>query len=42
MNNVIFTYNEESALSAGTGGFISENGAYIITISEAELRQNTD
>ncbi|EEE9946925.1 DUF669 domain-containing protein [Salmonella enterica subsp. enterica serovar Uzaramo] len=42
MNNVIFTYNEESALSAGAGGFISENGAYIITISEAELRQNTD
>ncbi|HEM8528318.1 TPA: DUF669 domain-containing protein [Citrobacter koseri] len=42
MSNVIFTYNEESALSAGMGGFINENGAYIITIAEAELKQNTE
>ncbi|EDR7170665.1 DUF669 domain-containing protein, partial [Salmonella enterica subsp. houtenae] len=42
MSNVIFTYNEESALAAGQGGFINESGAYILTISEAELKQNTD
>ncbi|EAT2223879.1 DUF669 domain-containing protein, partial [Salmonella enterica] len=42
MNNVIFTYNEESALAAGQGGFINESGAYVITITEAELKQNTD
>ncbi|HGA5699013.1 TPA: DUF669 domain-containing protein [Salmonella enterica subsp. enterica serovar Birkenhead] len=42
MNNVIFTYNEESALAAGQGGFINEGGAYIITITEAELRYNTN
>ncbi|ENP2945713.1 DUF669 domain-containing protein [Salmonella enterica] len=42
MSNVIFTYNEESALAAGQGGFINESGAYVITISEAELKQNTD
>ena len=37
MSNVIFTYNEESALAAGMGGFINETGAYAITISEALL-----
>lgn len=42
MSNVIFTYNEESALSAGMGGFINENGAYIFTITEAELKQGVD
>ncbi|ECT8547661.1 DUF669 domain-containing protein [Salmonella enterica subsp. diarizonae serovar 48:i:z] len=42
MSNVIFTYNEESALAAGQGGFINESGAYILTISEAELKQNKD
>ncbi|WP_411165534.1 DUF669 domain-containing protein [Klebsiella oxytoca] len=42
MSNVIFTYNEESALSAGMGGFIYENGAYIFTITEAELKQGVD
>ena len=42
MSNVIFTYNEESALSAGMGGFINENGAYIFTITEAELKQGID
>lgn len=42
MSNVIFTYNEESALAAGMGGFINENGAYIFTITEAELKQGTD
>lgn len=31
MSNVIFTYNEEAALTAGQGGFINETGAYIIT-----------
>lgn len=42
MSNVIFTYNEESALSAGMGGFINENGAYVFTITEAELKQNSE
>nr|DAM64901.1 MAG TPA: hypothetical protein [Caudoviricetes sp.] len=37
MSNVIFTYNEESALAAGMSGFINETGAYAITISEALL-----
>lgn len=37
MSNVIFTYNHEAALTAGQGGFINENGAYVITISEAAL-----
>ncbi|EHL1513654.1 hypothetical protein AD960_005571, partial [Escherichia coli] len=40
MSNVIFTYNEEAALTAGQGGFINETGAYIITITEAELKQS--
>ncbi|MBB9433348.1 hypothetical protein FSF25_026180 [Escherichia coli] len=39
MSNVIFTYNEEAALTAGQGGFINETGAHIITITEAELRK---
>lgn len=38
MSNVIFTYNEESALTAGQGGFINESGAYVITLSEAALK----
>lgn len=38
MSNVIFTYNEEAALTAGQGGFISENGAYAVTITEAALK----
>lgn len=37
MSNVIFTYNEDAALTAGQGGFISETGAYIITLTEALL-----
>lgn len=37
MSNVIFTYNEEAALTAGMGGFINESGAYVITITEAAL-----
>jgi len=40
MSNVIFTYNEESALTAGQGGFINETGAYVITITEAALKQS--
>lgn len=40
MSNVIFTYNEESALTAGQGGFINETGAYILTITEAALKQS--
>ncbi|HFV6577200.1 TPA: hypothetical protein ACH9YU_005482, partial [Escherichia coli] len=40
MSNVIFTYNEEAALTAGLGGFINETGAHIITITEAELKQS--
>ena len=37
MSNVIFTYNQEAALTAGQGGFINETGAYILTITEAAL-----
>lgn len=37
MSNVIFTYNQEAALTAGQGGFINESGAYVITITEAAL-----
>lgn len=37
MSNVIFTYNHDAALTAGQGGFINENGAYVITIAEAAL-----
>ncbi|CAQ85653.1 MULTISPECIES: hypothetical protein [Photorhabdus] len=37
MSNVMFVYNEELALSAGQSGFITESGAYIITISEAKF-----
>jgi hypothetical protein len=37
MSNVIFTYNHEAALTAGQGGFINENGAYVINITEAAL-----
>lgn len=40
MSNVIFTYNEESALTAGQGGFINETGAHVITITEAALKQS--
>ncbi len=40
MDEVIFTYNEESALTAGQGGFITETGAHIINITEAELKQS--
>ncbi|WP_369788359.1 DUF669 domain-containing protein [Rouxiella sp. WC2420] len=36
MSNVIFTYNQEQALSAGQSGFINESGAYIFTITEAK------
>lgn len=38
MSNIIFSYDEESAKVAGTGGYINESGAYIITITEAELK----
>ncbi|HFP0345746.1 TPA: hypothetical protein ACHK8E_003530 [Escherichia coli] len=40
MDEVIFTYNEESALTAGQGSFITETGAHIINITEAELKQS--
>lgn len=40
MSNVIFTYNEEAALTAGQGGFINESGAYVLTITEAALKQS--
>ena len=40
MSNVIFTYNEESALTAGQGGFINETGPYVLTITEAALKQS--
>lgn len=40
MSNVIFTYNEEAALTAGQGGFINESGAYLVTITEAALKQS--
>lgn len=40
MSNVIFTYNEEAALTAGQGGFINETGSYVITITEAALKQS--
>lgn len=40
MSNVIFTYNEESAMAAGMGGFINESGAYILNIFEAELKKS--
>jgi len=40
MSNVIFTYNEESALTAGQGGFINETGSYVVTITEAALKQS--
>lgn len=36
MNNVTFTYNQEAALAAGQGGFITESGAYVVTILEAK------
>jgi len=32
MNDVIFTYHQETALAAGQSGFISESGAYIFNI----------
>jgi hypothetical protein len=37
MSNVIFTHDQEAAMTAGQGGFINESGAYAITISEAKL-----
>ncbi|MBD1229470.1 DUF669 domain-containing protein [Xenorhabdus griffiniae] len=40
MSNVIFTYNQETAMSAGQGGFINESGAYVITISEAKITKS--
>lgn len=40
MSNVIFTYNEEAALTAGQGGFINETGSYVLTITEAALKQS--
>ncbi|PAV02379.1 DUF669 domain-containing protein [Arsenophonus sp. ENCA] len=36
MNNITFTYNAESALAAGKSGFITESGAYVVTIQEAK------
>lgn len=38
MSNIIFSYDEEAAKVAGTGGYINESGAYIITLTEAELK----
>lgn len=37
MSNVIFTYNEEAAMTAGQGGFINETGGYVLTVTEAAL-----
>lgn len=39
-NNIIFTYNEESAISSCHGGYINETGAYVITITEAKLTRS--
>ncbi|PLR40756.1 DUF669 domain-containing protein [Chimaeribacter californicus] len=39
MSTPIFTYNHEAALTAGQGGFINETGAYVLTITEAALKQ---
>ncbi|OIV46941.1 DUF669 domain-containing protein [Sodalis sp. TME1] len=36
MNNVTFVYNQEVALAAGQSGFITESGAYVVTILEAK------
>ncbi|BAE74497.1 hypothetical protein SGGMMB4_02755 [Sodalis glossinidius str. 'morsitans'] len=36
MNNVTFIYNQEAALAAGQSGFITESGAYVVTILEAK------
>ncbi|MFS1582986.1 MAG: DUF669 domain-containing protein [Candidatus Arsenophonus phytopathogenicus] len=36
MDNITFTYNAESALAAGKSEFITESGAYIVTIQEAK------
>lgn len=36
MNNIMFDYNHEAALTAGQGGFIGESGAYVVTITEAK------
>lgn len=36
MSNAIITYNQEEALKAGGGNFISEGGAYIVKILEAK------
>ncbi|RAW91943.1 MULTISPECIES: DUF669 domain-containing protein [unclassified Photorhabdus] len=42
MNNVMFVYNKELALSAGQSGFITESGAYIITINEAKFTRGKE
>lgn len=39
-DNVIFTYNQDDAVAAGQSGFISESGAFILTITEAKLMHN--
>ena len=36
MSHPVFTYNNESALSVGQGGFITETGSYVVTITEAK------
>lgn len=40
MNNIIFTYSEEAALSAGQSSYLSEGGAYILTITEAKFTES--
>lgn len=39
-DNVVFTYSQDDAVSAGQSGFITESGAHIITITEAKLMRN--
>lgn len=36
MNNITFTYNAESVLAAGKSEFITEYGAYVVTIQAAK------
>lgn len=42
MSNVIFTYNEEAALTAGQGGFINETGAYIPLLKQNSSNQKKE
>lgn len=37
MNNVAFTFNQESAAKAGGGDFVQDGGAYVCTIDSAKF-----